>query len=41
VLRRQKRKRKTHQKRQHLDPIFKTEPLNQELVFSVLNSRAT
>ena len=39
VLRRQKRKRKIHQKRQHLDPTFKTEPLNQELIFSVLNSR--
>jgi tRNA A-37 threonylcarbamoyl transferase component Bud32 len=39
VLRRQKRKRKIHQKRQHLDPTFKTEPLNQELIFSILNSR--
>jgi len=38
VLRRQKRKRETHKKRQLLDPTFKSEPLDPALIFRLLNS---
>ena len=38
VLRRQKRKRQIHQKKQHLDPTFKVEPLDPKLIFNLLNT---
>ena len=40
VIRRQKRKRKIHKEKQHLDPTFKTEPLDPALIFRLLNSQA-
>ena len=38
ILRRQKRKRIHHKKRQHLEPILQTKPLDPELIFQLLNS---
>ena len=40
VIRRQKRKRKIHKEKQHLDPTFKTEPLDPALILWLLNSQA-
>ena len=40
ILRRQKRKRKKHQKKQYLDPTFTPAPLDPALIFSLLNSQA-
>lgn len=38
IIRRQKRKRIYHKKRQHLEPKLQVEPLDPELIFQLLNS---
>jgi tRNA A-37 threonylcarbamoyl transferase component Bud32 len=38
VLRRQKRKRTIHQKKQHLDPTFRVETLDPKAIFHLLNT---
>ena len=41
VLRRLKRKRESHKKRQHLEPTLNTEPLDPALILQLLNSQGT
>ena len=41
VLRRLKRKRLHHKKRQHLEPLLQAKPLDPSLIFTLLNSRDT